>query len=505
MKNKGRVYLVGAGPGDAGLITLKAVSCLQKAEVVIYDRLINPQLLRYVPAGAELIYAGKFPHQHTLSQDKINSLLAAKARQGKTVVRLKCGDPFLFGRGAEEALYLSRQRISFEVIPGVSSALAVPAYAGIPLTHRNYTSSVGIFTGHEDALKDKSSLDWEKLAKGLGTLVFLMGLENLTQITQQLIRCGLPEQTPCALIQEGTLPAQKTITASLGAIAKAAKKAKLRPPALLVVGEVVSLRDRLNWFEKRPLSGKRILITRQDDGNHRLLECLEGYGATCRELPLVSIKPLDNYRLLDSTLKQIDSIEWIVFTSQNAVKFFKQRLNYLGKDVRVLKGIKLAAIGPATKRALENIGLRVELIPSHFCQEGLREYFEKCKLEGKKVVLAGSNIGRDVLAKGLKESAAITSEVALYQTVKSRVKKNELRRCLEESDIVSFTSASAVRIFFALISAKDFKKLAPRPLIAAIGPITSGQVRGFGLKPAIEAKSYTLEALAEAIVEYYQK
>src|SRR3989339_1019175 len=339
--NKSKVYLTGAGPGDPGLITLKAIECLKKAKVVIYDRLVNPELLKYAPQDAEILYAGKASKKHSLTQDEINRLIVKKAKEGKTVVRLKGGDPFLFGRGAEEALELAKNKIPFEVIPGVSSAIAVPAYAGIPLTHREFTSSVGIFTGHEDPAKENSRIDWEKISTGLGTLVFLMGVENLSFIVKNLLKFGRPPLTPCCLIQNGTLPKQKTVSTTLDKIIKAARAFRFQPPSILIVGEVVSLRKKLNWLETKPLFGKKILITRPKGEDSRFSQILEEYGAACVKLPAIAIKPLANYSKLDAAISQLAMVrlpiaaaikelagfQWLIFSSQNGVRFFKQRLD----------------------------------------------------------------------------------------------------------------------------------------------------------------------------------
>lgn len=506
-EKKGKVYLVGAGPGDAGLITLKGLECLRKAEVVVYDRLVNPKLLEYAPFGAELVYCGKHPKRHTLTQEEINLLLVKKAKAGKIVARLKGGDPFVFGRGAEEALCLSRKKIAFEVIPGVSAALAVPAYAGIPLTHRAYTSSVGIFTGHQDAAKGRSAIDWEKIASGIGTLVFLMGVENLKSIVNNLIRYGRPDSTPCCLIQAGTLPGQKSISSSLGEIVRAAKKAKIAPPAILIAGEVVSLRDKLNWYESLPLFGKKVLITRplEPAGKGRLSGLLEDSGASCLEIPVIEIKPLKNYTILDRAIKRIDGFHWIIFTSQNAVRVFKQRLGYLKKDARILKGVKAAAIGRMTHDALEDIGINADLSPKSFCQEGLIEGFKGLDIKGQNILIARAAEARDVLPNGLRKMGAKITIAPAYKTVRASAKTVPRARNLKDIDLITFTSASGVKNFFKMFPAAAFRKLKKRPIIAAIGPITAREARKSGLKPAIEAREYTFEGLSEAIVKYYDQ
>ena len=501
--NKSKVYLTGAGPGDPGLITLKAIECLKKAKVVIYDRLVNPELLKYAPQDAEILYAGKASKKHSLNQDEINRLIVKKAKEGKTVVRLKGGDPFLFGRGAEEALELAKNKIPFEVIPGVSSAIAVPAYAGIPLTHREFTSSVGIFTGHEDPAKENSRIDWEKISTGLGTLVFLMGVENLSFIVKNLLAGGRETSSPCCLIQEGTTLRQKTVTADLETIVLKAKQAKIRPPALLVVGGVVSLRKQLNWLENKPLFGKKILITRPKGEDTRFSQILEEYGASCAELPAIAIKPLSDYSQLDAAIKDISGFQWLIFSSRNGVRFFKQRLDCLNQNPETLKKIKIAAIGPRTTSALENLGLRVILQPDKFCQEGLLKSFGKLKLKSQNILIINALEARDVLAKGLEKMGAKVTVAPAYQTIKNQKSKIKNQK-LDNTDIITFTSALAAKNFFGALSNKTFKRNLAKTIIASIGPITSRAIRTAGFKVNIEAKEYTLEGLTKAIVKYYK-
>ena len=502
--NKNKVYLTGAGPGDPGLITLKAIECLKKAKVVIYDRLVNPELLKYAPKDAEILYAGKASKKHSLNQDEINRLIVKKAKEGKTVVRLKGGDPFLFGRGAEEALELAKKKIPFEVIPGVSSAIAVPAYAGIPLTHREFTSSVGIFTGHEDPAKENSRIDWEKISTGLGTLVFLMGVENLSFIVKNLLAGGRETSSPCCLIQEGTTPRQKTITADLETIVVKARQAKIRPPALLVVGGVVSLRKQLNWLENKPLFGKKILITRPKGEDTRFSQILEEYGAACAELPAIAIKPLSDYSQLDAAIKDISGFQWLIFSSRNGVRFFKQRLDCLNQNPETLKKIKIAAIGPRTTSALENLGLRVLLQPDKFCQEGLLKSFGKLKLKSQNILIINALEARDVLAKGLEKMGAKVTVAPAYQTVARAQEHKSTRKILKDTDIITFTSSLAVKNFLAGFNKHSLKARFKNTLIASIGPITSRAIRTAGFKVNIEAKEYTLEGLTKAIVKYYK-
>lgn len=502
-KKIGKVYLVGAGPGDLLLITLRGFQYLKEAEAIVYDRLINPELLKCAPESAEIIYVGKSPDRHTLAQDKINRLLVRLAKQGKRVVRLKGGDPFLFGRGAEEALTLAKNKIPFEIVPGVTSAIAVPGYAGIPLTHRGFTSSVGIFTGQEDPSKEYTRINWEKISTGLGTLVFLMGVENLALIVRNLIKFGRPKNTLCGLIQQGTLPKQKTVTANLATIVKKAKQAKIQPPAIFVVGEVVLLRKKINWFETKPLFGKKILVTAPVESSPRLLRALEDHGAACREFPLIKIKPLEDYSALDLCIKNIKNFHWLIFSSQNGVKFFKQRLDYLKKDVRILDGVNIAVIGPRTKIALEVLGLKVDIMPKAFCQEGLAESFKALSLKGRNILLVRAIRARDLLAKELKKRGAGVKVAPAYKAVPTPPRRHFASKDLAGTDIITFTSSSSVRNFFQVFPQGRKFLRRNKICVASIGPITSETIRFFGAKADIEAKSYTIDGLTEAIVKYY--
>jgi len=501
----GKVYLVGAGPGDPGLFTLKGLQCLKEAEVVVYDRLVWPHLLKFAPEKAELIYVGKSSHKQVFSQERINQLLAKKAKQGKVVIRLKGGDVFLFGRGAEEAAYLAKRKIPFEVVPGISSAIAVPAYAGIPLTHRKITSSLGIFTGHEDPSKSSSAIDWEKISTGLGTLVFLMGVRNLSKIATNLIKFGRPKITPCCLVQWGTLPEQKTITATLNTITKRAKESGITAPAILIVGEVISFRKDLNWFERKPLFGKRILVTSHREGLDRLSSILQDRGASVVELPLIKIVPLKDYRLVDSAVERIHEFNWAVFSSSNGVGHFFKRLNYLGRDPRILTGVKLAAIGPNTKKALENFGLKVDAQAEQYCQEGILEYFRKRRVKGQRILIVCSAGARDALSRGLRRLGAAVFVAPVYKTEPKIYKQKALTELLQDIDVICFTSSSCVHNFFKIAPSSTLKRVVSNSLIASLGPITSCEARRFGLKVHIQPEAYTKEALAEAIARHFEK
>ncbi len=503
-KRKGIVYLVGAGPGDAELITLKGVRLLKEAEVVVYDRLVNPRIIRGCSPDAELIYVGKASDKHTLSQDKINLLLVNQAKKGKVVVRLKGGDPFVFGRGSEEILLLVKNKIPFEVVPGITSAIAVAAYAGIPVTHRGFTSSLGIITGQEDPDKEDSSIAWDKISTGLGTLVFLMGVENLAKIVATLIKYGRNKNTPCCLVQWGTLSRQKAAEGTLADIQDKAKACGITPPAVLIVGEVVSLRGKLNWFEKKPLFGKKALVTLPAEDTARMSAMLEEQGAECVTLPLIKIQSLENYAELDKTIKNIDNFHWLIFTSRNGVSFFKKRLDALGKDVRILAGVKIAAIGPKTKEAVEALSIRVDVVAADFRQEGLLRVLKKEEIKGKNILIVRAKEARDVLPAGLEKLGARVCVIPAYQA-RLREEKVGIPGFLKEFELVTFTSSSCVDGFFKAFSRKEILSKKNKFKVASIGPVTSQTCRKRGLKPDIEAKQFTLDGLAQAIVKYYKR
>jgi len=441
MTEKGRVYIIGAGPGDPGLITLRGVQCIQEADVIIYDHLVSPEILRHAGEKTRLIYAGKQGGDHTLSQYEINNLLVAEAGQGAVVARLKGGDPFIFGRGGEEAEVLREAGIPFEVVPGISSAVAVPAYAGIPLTHRNHTVSVAFVTGHEDPMKGKSDHDWPTLA-GIGTLVFLMGVKNLPAIAENLIRYGKDAATPAALIRWGTTPDQETLTGTLGDIAQKAEERRFSPPSIFVVGGVVGLRETLNWFETKPLFGRGIVITRPEAQAEELSELLRARGARVIYFPVIRIAPPESWEELDGAIDRLESYRWIIFTSANGVAFFFRRLRERGRDIRDLKGIRIATIGPATASAVETLGIRVDLVPEEFISEGVVKAFAGEDLRGRRVLLPRAEQARDVIPEGLAKMGADVDVATAYRTVRSDRNAAELESFLAEDkvDVITFTS-----------------------------------------------------------------
>jgi uroporphyrinogen III methyltransferase/synthase len=500
-----KVYLVGAGPGDPGLITIRGKQCIENADVVIYDYLASPALLNYAKNHADIIYVGKKGGDHTLSQDEINALILEKAKAGSTVCRLKGGDPFIFGRGGEEAEILASNSIPFEVVPGVTSAIAAAAYAGIPLTHRKLTATLAFITGHEDPHKKESGIDWESLARGIGTLVFFMGVKNLPDITQKLIANGRSPVTPVALIRWGTTPGQTTVTGTLDNIAERAKKADLRPPAIIVVGEVVQLRDTLKWFEKRPLLGKRIVVTRARQQASNLVRRLSDLGAECLEFPTIKIVSADDVAPLDNAVQNLSAYDWIIFTSVNGVKFFFDHLFGTDKDVRALSHLHTAAIGPATAEKLLEYGLKSDIIPNNYRAEAVVDAFLKIKLEGKKILLPRAKAARPVLPVELRKMGAEVDEVAAYLTEKVLTNTDQLIKRLEEKtiDLITFTSSSTVQNFKNLLPPDSFKELIKGITVASIGPITTETAIESGFEVAITAKSYAIPGLCDAIVKYY--
>ncbi len=497
---------MGAGPGDPALITLKAVECLRKAEVIIYDYLANEKLLDFAPSEAERIYVGKKAGEHAMSQEQINGLLVEKGLKS-VVARLKGGDPFIFGRGGEEALALKEAGIEFEVIPGVTSAVAVPAYAGIPLTHRGLTSSVAFVTGHEMAGKESSAIKWDRLATAVGTLTFLMGVKNLAHIASQLVVHGRAEETPVAVIRWGTTAEQQTVTGTLGNIARIAEEAGIKPPAIIVVGEVVGLHQQLSWFEKRPLFGKTVVITRAREQASDFLFLLEEKGAQCLEFPTIEVVPPASWTPLDSAIKQLEDYDWVIFTSVNGVRFFFRRLAEQGEDVRALRGLRIGAIGPKTAAALTERGLRLDLVPSEYQAEAVIGALGQKEVRGMKFLLPRAAKAREILPEKLNKMGAKVDVVTAYETVRPPAKADGVRRLLQkgEIDCISFTSSSTVENFAAMFPDEDLASLVGRTTVACIGPITAETARRHGLEVTVMPAEYTIEALATKIVEHFSR
>ncbi len=502
---KAKVYLVGAGPGDPGLITVKGRQCIEDAQVIVYDYLASPELLKHARKNAELIYVGKKGGDHTLPQAEINALMVKKAEAGLKVCRLKGGDPFIFGRGGEEAEELVANGIPFEVVPGVTSAVAAAAYAGIPLTHRKLTATLAFITGHEDPRKEESNIDWDALARGIGTLVFFMGVKNLPDITQKLIANGRSPNTPVALISWGTTPAQQTVAGNLDNIAERVKKAGLQAPAIIVVGEVVQLRESLKWFENRPLLGKRIVVTRAREQASDLIKRLSDLGAECLEYPTIRVVAPDDAKPLNDAIHKLNTYDWIVFTSVNGVKFFFERLFGLGRDVRALNRLRTAAIGPVTAEKLFVYGLKSDIIPADYRAEALVEAFRQEDLKDKKILLPRAAGARPVLPDELRTLGAQVDEVTTYRTenVQDNAKLLIERLNAKTVDLITFTSSSTVKNFKALLPSKNFKDLIAGVAVASIGPITTDTAVEAGFEVQITAKSFTIPGLCDAILSYY--
>jgi uroporphyrinogen III methyltransferase/synthase len=502
---KGKVYLVGAGPGDPGLITLKGLEVLRRAEVVVYDQLASPELLKEAPAGAELIYVGKKAGAHALPQEDINRLLVAKAAAASVVVRLKGGDPFVFGRGGEEAEALAAAGVPFEVVPGVSAAVAVPAYAGIPVTHRGLAALVTFITGHEDPTKGKSDIPWDNLAQNQGTLVFLMGVKNLADNCSRLLAGGRAPQTPAAVIQSGTLLTQRTVVGTLADIAPRAREAGITPPAILVVGEVAALRERLAWWERRPLWGKIAVVTRTREQASALSRLLTQAGAQVLEIPTLEIRPPQDWGPLDRALRELAGYRWVIFTSANGVEAFMSRLFDQGLDVRALGGRKLAAIGPATATALRGHGLVPEVVPERFVAEDLAEALLSHLEPGARILLPRAEEARMALPRLLVQAGAEVDVVPVYRMGRPREIPAEARAVIEQGgvDLLTFASSATVHNFAALVGERKFRELAGRAVVAAIGPITAATLEEYGITPQVQPASYTIPALAQAAIEYF--
>ena len=504
--NQGKVYLVGAGPGDPKLLTLKGKECLEEADVILYDYLINPDILDFSKPAAEKIFVGK-KGSSAHRQGEINALIIQKAMDGKVVVRLKGGDPFIFGRGGEEAEALVEEGLPFEVVPGITSAIAVPAYAGIPLTHRELSSSVAFITGHEDPSKVESSVDWSKISTGIGTLVFLMGLGNLSAIIRQLIRHGRAPETPIALIHWGTRFDQKTIVGTLKDIEKKRKATDLEPPVLIIVGEVIHLREKLNWFEKRPLFGKKILITRSKEQSKDFSDLLFYYGAEPVIFPTISLIPPDRWEEMDQSIASIGSYDWLIFSSVNGVRFFMNRLKTLGKDIRALHQIKICAVGSSTAEEFLAYGIKVDLIPGSFQGESVVEEFNRMDVKEKRFLIPRAKAAREILPEALKKMGARVDVVTAYQNVKPVENVEKIRKLLSEQKIsvITFTSSSTVKNFMELFESAELKTYLKNTKIAGIGPITSKTLQEYGYPADIQPDEHTISGLTEAIVHYFDQ
>ena len=501
MKNK-IVYLVGSGPGDPGLITVKGLECIKKADVIVYDYLVNSVLLRNARKDVELIYVGKKGNQHTMEQDDINQLLVDKANKNKIVTRLKGGDPYVFGRGGEEAIVLRENNILFEVVPGITAAIASPNYAGIPVTHRTCTSTFGLITGHEDPTKDQSDVDWEKLSTGLGTLTFYMGIKNLPNIVNQLVKHGRSADTPVAVIRWGTTTHQETVTGTLSTIVEIAKD--IKPPAITIVGEVVNLRDQLNWFESRPLFGKTIIVTRSRDQASVFSDQLIELGANVLEYPTINITDPDDFGPLDRELENLGSTDWLIFTSVNGVDAFFNRIFELGRDVRDLTGVKICSIGPSTTERIKGFHVSIDCQPPKYVAESVVEALKKVEeIKGKRFLMPRTDIARSYIPQELEKLGAEVSDIVAYKTVLATDGDNIVLDKLKdgEVDIVTFTSASTVKNFVKIIGEDNLSSFKNNVQFASIGPITNESAKEMDIEISIKAEEYTIPGLVQAIVE----
>ena len=504
-RQTGKVYLVGAGPGDPKLLTLRGKECLAEADVVLYDYLANPVLLDYVPAEAERIYVGRRGRGRYQDQADVNRLIIERARSGKIVVRLKGGDPFVFGRGGEEAEAVAEAGLPFEVVPGVTSAIAVPAYAGIPVTHRTMASTVSFVAGHEDPGKGGATLDWPRLATADGTLVFLMGVKNLRSIVSNLLSEGKSGDTPVAVIRWGTKNTQQTVVGTLENIVGKTADASIEPPALMVVGQVVRLRERLNWFEARPLFGKRILVTRAKEQAAELSNLLMARGAEPIECPMIQIQPPESWAELDAAVSNLSRYQWLVFTSVNGVRPFMERLRLQALDARALAGLRLCCIGPRTAEELIRYGLRPDLVPDEFQAEGMIRALTDAGVAGHDVLIPRAAVARELLPEQLTALGARVTVVTAYRTVLPPADRDRLTDMLRQGgiDMLTFTSSSTVRNFRELFATvEEMKKLSERCLVACIGPITADTARAVGLIVGVVASENTIPALVDSLIRH---
>ena len=518
---KGTVYLVGAGPGDHRLITLRGLDYIQDADVIVYDRLANPVLLNHARPDAEMIYVGKSPDRHTMRQDEINATLAQKAAEGKSVVRLKGGDPFVFGRGGEEAEFLLDKDISFEVVPGVSSAVAAPAYAGVPVTHRGMASNFAVITGHEAEGKDTDkAMEWAKISTACDTLVFLMGIGNLSSIVNNLLKHGRDPLEPVALIRWGTTPDQECLIGNLSNIVEKAALADFSPPAVIVVGQVASLGEKLAWFGRKPLSGKRVMITRPRHQARKLADLIEDLGGEPWRFPTIDIVPPSDFSPMDRAINCVEEYSWLVFTSINGVAAFFDRMRYLRRDIRSLKDVKIYAIGSKTEAELEKRGVIVDYVPERYTSQaladGLRSILDESSIKHHKLAACGTRPASSIKIlipraesapdafSSLRDTGFSVNEVPAYRTVQARGNAQLARNLFRERKIhiLTFTSASTVTNFVDMMAEDDPKELLEGVTVACIGPVTASTAQKMGLPVHVIADEYTFEGMIASILEY---
>ena len=513
--SRGTVYLVGAGPGDPGLITVRGAALLERADVVVYDYLANPRLLAHCRPDVEAIYVGKKAAQHSMTQEQINALLVEHGRRGRRVVRLKGGDPFVFGRGGEECEALAAAGVAFEVVPGVTAALAAPAYAGIPVTHRDLNSSFTFITGHEkeeeykdadsrgrEAARGSSDIDWASIAR-LPCVAFYMGVKSLPRICAELIEHGMAPDMPAATIRWGTTPRQRTVVGTVADLPQRVAEAKLAPPALTIIGRVVSLRDTLNWFERRPLFGQTVVVTRTRQQASDLSQRLAEFGADVIEAPTIDLRPPDEWSGVDAALAALANYDWVVFTSANGVRFTRQRLLETGRDARAFAGAKIAAIGDATADAVRReLFLNVDLCPESFVAEALADALAaRDAVRGRRYLLLRADIARPVLRDRLAAGgAAEVQDVPVYETKPAAALPPALLDALAAGEVtwVTFTSSSTAKNFATLLG-PDYAQKLNGVRIASIGPITTTTLRELGLEPTVQAETFNVEGLVDAL------
>ncbi|MBC8283137.1 MAG: uroporphyrinogen-III C-methyltransferase [Nitrospinae bacterium] len=505
-KNKsGKIILIGAGPGDVGLLTLQGKHWLQKAEVILFDHLVNEDLLRFTQRETEIIYVGKKEGVPSMEQEKINSLLVEKAKEGKIVVRLKGGDPFIFGRGGEEIQAANQSNIPFLVVPGITSVTGVAAYAGIPLTHRNLSSTFSVITGSNEKNQGDIHIDWEKIASRSGTLVFLMGARKLPLIVEKLMKYGKTPDTPIAVIQWGTTARQKTWKGTLSTIVKISSKEKISPPALTIIGEVVNLKPEIEWYERLPLFGKTVVVTRKGDQAEGMIDRLQELGAEPFFFPVIETIAPNDWAPLDEALNHLSLYDGLIFTSVNGVRFFFQRLKEIQQDIRNLKDIRVYTIGPKTAEAVRNLGICVDVVPEDFVAESLIENIGKEKISGQRFLIPRAAVAREVLPEKLREMGATVDVAPAYQTVLPKRKSDALVKRLQSGsiDVLTFTSSSTVKNFLNMTGEGLLPEI-KKTRIACIGPITAKTAEDAGLTVDILPKEFTVASLLDAIEDHYQ-
>jgi len=496
------VHIIGCGPGDPKLLTVKAKEIIEKADAILYDRLINEKILTMAKPGCNLVYVGKANTEGGKSQENTNRLLVDYAKKYKIVARLKGGDPFLFGRGGEEAETLANNKINFEIIPGITSAIAIPAYAGIPVTHREYSSSIHVFTGH--GKEDLDNLDFNNIAKLNGTIIFLMGIKNLDRIVKGLIENGKSHDTPIALIENGTTNNQKVVRSDLKNIVNLAEKNNINPPAIIIIGDVVKLNERLKWFDNKPLFGKKILITRALDHNN-FCGKLQELGAVIIEMPFIRISDNSHEFINENFLQSLNDYSSILFNSVNSVKFFFERLKMMNKDLRILGNCMIGVIGKGTEQEIKNYGVIPDFIPDRYTVDDLIKLAVN-KNNKKKILILTSDLSPINPGKIKQEYSVEVKKIELYKTEKIQVDIDNLKSVIEDGlDLITFLSSSTVDSFFENYSKLDekTKQKIDKINIASIGTMTSDTIKKYNHDVTIEAKEFYIEGLTKSIVEYY--